>query len=66
MPPRVVDADNRYLRYISLCTHTDSHDPAQMEASETRMQWLKDHRREGRISIKVAIKKGSRLILGVS
>lgn len=55
MSQHVVDADDRYLGFISLCTHTDSSDPVQLEAAETRIQWLKDQLREGRISVKVAL-----------
>jgi len=52
---RVVDADDRYFRYVSLCTHVDSHSPDQVKAAERRLRWLKDQIREGRMAVKVAI-----------
>ena len=52
---RVVDADDRYFRYVSLCTHIDSSSPDQVKAAERRLEWLKDQIREGRMAVKVAI-----------
>ena len=51
----VVDADDRYLRYVSLCTHIDSDDQVRDEAAEMRLRWLKDQLREGGMSVKVAV-----------
>ncbi len=52
---RVVDADSRYFRYVSLCTHMDSCCPDQVKASKRRLRWLKDQVKKGRMVIKVAI-----------
>jgi len=52
---RVVDADDRHFRYVSLCTHVDSDSPDQVKAAERRLGWLKEQIREGRMAVKVAI-----------
>lgn len=55
MPIRVVDAGERHMRYVSLCTHVDEEDPDHVRAAEMRMRWLKGRSGLGGMRTKVAL-----------
>jgi len=53
----LVDLNERFLDFVSLCTHIDEKRPDLLQAAEIREKWLLDRSPKG-LRVKVAIDKG--------
>ena len=53
----IVDLDERFLDFVSLCTHIDEKITDRSRAAEIRKKWLLDRTKKG-LRVKVAIDKG--------
>jgi GNAT superfamily N-acetyltransferase len=53
----IMNLDERFLDFVSLCTHIDTTSPDLLRAVEIRKKWLLDRTRKG-LRVKVAIDKG--------
>jgi len=53
----IVDLDERFLDFVSLCTHIDEKGPDLLQAAEIRKKWLLDRSKKG-LKVKVATDKG--------
>ena len=52
---RVIDVNDEYWRYVSLCTHIDEVNFEREKTSKIRLAWLKERVKVGGMVIKVAI-----------
>jgi GNAT superfamily N-acetyltransferase len=53
----IVDLDESFLDFVSLCTHIDEKQSDRSRAAEIRKQWLLDRSKKG-LRVKVAVDKG--------
>ena len=53
----IVDLDERFLDFVSLCTHMDKAMPNCLRAAKIRKRWLLDRSKKG-LKVKVAMDKG--------
>ncbi len=53
---KIVDLIEKYLSFVSHCTHQDDDDNEQKTAAKIREKWIKDSLKKG-LKIKVAIDK---------
>ena len=53
----IVDLDERFLDFVSLCTHIDTTSPDLLRAAQIRKNWLLDRSKKG-LKVKVALDNG--------
>jgi GNAT superfamily N-acetyltransferase len=54
---KIIDLDERFLDFVSLCTHIDAKEQDCFSAAEIRKKWLLDRSKKG-LRVKVAVDKG--------
>lgn len=59
---RVINVNDDYWRYVSLCTHIDEVNSERVKTSKMRLAWLKERTKAEGMVIKVAISDGGKAL----